>query len=166
MDKAKRSGKNKAAIPVGRTRGGEKVTELVLKLLHLHGVLYSHGQKITEPVGQTPARWQVLGAIEGESLTVSQIARRMGITRQEVQRVANILREEGLVDFVENPDHIKSPKIELTTEGSRVLGEINQKQAEWANEIAKHVGLGETSNVCETLDRFLKALEKTETEVF
>jgi DNA-binding MarR family transcriptional regulator len=166
LDKAKRSKKSSFPKMTTRSRGGEKVTELVLKLLALHGVLFSHGQKITQPLGQTPARWQVLGAIETQELTVSQIARRMGVTRQGTQRTADILKEEGLVDFIENPDHIKSPKIKLTAAGVRVLKTINAKQAEWANQIARQISLDDTTIACAILDRFLIALNKIELSLF
>jgi DNA-binding MarR family transcriptional regulator len=145
-----------------RTRGGESVTSLILQLLNLHGILYSHGQEITRRFGQTPARWQVLGAIGKGPLTVSQIGRRMGITRQATQRVANILRDEGLTIFIENPDHARSPRIMLTTEGNRILEKINDLQAEWSNEIAANMAIEEIEDARGILDDFKSALSKIE----
>src|SRR5579864_4804688 len=96
-----------------RTPKGEAATALILRLLELTGIMNDHGQKITKPVGQTPVRWKVLGAVRDGPLTVSQIARRMGVDRQGVQRVANDLMKEGSVRFEDNPDHRRSPKVAL-----------------------------------------------------
>ena len=97
-----------------RTRAGDSTTALILTVMELSGELRRHGRSITEPVGQSPARWQVLGAVRETPLTVSQIARRMGSTRQGMQRVANVLAEEGLIEFLDNRDHKSSPNVSLT----------------------------------------------------
>ncbi|MDE0095181.1 MAG: helix-turn-helix domain-containing protein, partial [Gammaproteobacteria bacterium] len=59
----------------------------------------------------TSARWQVMGAVDQSkhSLTVAQIARRMGLARQGVQRIVNDLVELGFVVLEENIDHKRSP---------------------------------------------------------
>ena len=75
-----------------RTPKSEVLTALILEIFQLNGTLLAAGNQITKPHGMTSARWQIMGAIElaGQPLTVSQIARRMGLTRQAVQRIANV----------------------------------------------------------------------------
>ena len=47
-----------------------------------------------------------MGALDARPLTASQVARRMGLTRQSVQRVVDLLAAEGLISALEkNPDH-------------------------------------------------------------
>jgi DNA-binding MarR family transcriptional regulator len=77
-----------------------------------------------------------MGAIEDEAHTIPQIARRMGITRQGVQRVADELVREDLADLTDNPDHRRSPLLTLTAGGRRTLAQINRSQAAWSSEVA------------------------------
>lgn len=84
------------------------------------------GEKIAATEGQTQARWQTMWAIDtGDALTVPQIARRLGVSRQNEQRVVNDLIDSGLAELISNPDHKTSPLIRLTANGERALGGIN-----------------------------------------
>jgi DNA-binding MarR family transcriptional regulator len=66
----------------------------------------------------------VLGAVLGEPLPVAGIAREMGLTRQSVQRVADILVERGLAEYRENPAHRRAKLLVPTDEGRAALSRI------------------------------------------
>jgi len=76
-----------------RTAEGEAATEVVLETFHVNGLLLAAGSRLAARERLTAARWQVLGAVvlAGRPLTVPQIARRMGLTRQAVQASVNRL---------------------------------------------------------------------------
>jgi DNA-binding MarR family transcriptional regulator len=84
-------------------------------------------------------RWQILGAIalEGRPLTVAQIARRMGISRQAVQRVADRLRDAGLTEYQENRDHKRAHLVMLTERGTFAYAEADSRQTAWVNALGK-----------------------------
>ena len=149
-----------------RTPAGDSATALILTVMELTGELRQHGRRITEPVGQSPARWQVLGAVRETSLTVSQIARRMGSTRQGIQRVANVLAQEGLIEFLDNRDHKSSPKVSLTDSGRRASRRIADRQAVWANAIGEEVSEQSVGEAVKTLDHFLSVLRGLEDDAF
>jgi len=89
------------------------------------------GEKIAATEGQTQARWQTMWTIDaGDALTVPQVARRLGVSRQNEQRVVNDLIDEGLAELVPNPDHKTSPLVRLTDAGARALDGINRAAAE------------------------------------
>jgi DNA-binding MarR family transcriptional regulator len=119
------------------TRQGDLFQTLVLELFRLNGELARHGADIAAEFGQTQARWQVLGAAVEAVRTVPQIARRMGLTRQSVQRLANILVDEGLLAFEPNPDHATSPLVAPTDRGRALEGALKNAADRWANAIAK-----------------------------
>ncbi|HLH11799.1 MAG TPA: helix-turn-helix domain-containing protein, partial [Methylovirgula sp.] len=75
------------------------VDELVLMVFRLNGSLIDAGSRLVEDIGLTPAWWQVLGALAlaRMPLTVPQIARNMGLARQSVQRVVDLLLEKEFV---------------------------------------------------------------------
>ena len=74
------------------------VTALILEAFRLNGRLLAAGDALVAGLGLTSARWQVLGAVAASpaSLSVAQIARGMGLTRQAVQRLANDMERDGL----------------------------------------------------------------------
>ena len=87
-------------------RGSEDpLSDLVLSIFRLNGFLLHAADRLTAGSGLTTARWQVLGAVLHEPLTVAAIARDMGLTRQSVQRTADLLVEEGLCEYSPNPAH-------------------------------------------------------------
>ncbi len=118
------------------TPSGAVLTELILETFRLNGRLLAAGDDLTGDLGLSSARWQVMGAIEETPLPVAQIARNMGLTRQAVQRVANVLADDGMVAFAENPDHRRAKLVRLTATGRSMLKEVSRRQIEWSNRLA------------------------------
>ena len=121
-----------------RSSNGELVTELILETFRLNGQLLEAGDRLTAPLGLTSARWQVLGAIEeeGRPLTVAQVGRRMGLSRQAVQRLVNDLERLGFVSLEDNPDHKRARLVQPTPSCLETLGRLNEIQATWVNELS------------------------------
>jgi len=121
------------------TPPGTALTELILGVFRLNGALLEAGDALVRDIGLTSARWQVLGAItlEGRALTVAQIARRMGLSRQAVQRVANDLAGAGMIEFTDNPDHKRARLASLTAAGSDACAEADARQVAWVNRLAE-----------------------------
>ena len=118
-----------------RTASAEALTELMLEVFRVNGDLLAEGNRLTHPLGQSSSRWQILGAVPTPQ-TVAAIARERGLARQSVQRTADRLAADGLVDYVENPAHRRAKLVRLTPLGQDVLDEITQAQAAWANGLA------------------------------
>ncbi|WP_209347127.1 MarR family transcriptional regulator [Pontixanthobacter sp. CEM42] len=146
-----------------RTLNGEALTQLVLEVFRLNGELLGAGNRITGPFGLTSARWQVLGAIdeEGQPLTVSQIARRMGLARQGVQRIINDLLERDLVSSFPNIDHKRAPLFDLSKEGEKVMAKINAAQAAWVNNLSEALSAKEVSRALKLLRTISERLENS-----
>jgi len=113
---------------------GEVFTEIVLEIFRLGGTLVAEGDRMTSEFGLTSARWKVLGAISlaGSPLTVPQIARAMGLTRQAVQRLVDVMCDDGLLKFQDNPDHKRAKLISLSNEGKKIFAKLDKKQRSWA----------------------------------
>ena len=103
----------------GRTPAGDAVTDLVLDLFRLNNRVLTSGDRLVAQLGLTSARWQILGAIvEAERPEpVAWLARDMGGSRQNVQRIVNDLEKEGLVEFQPNPHHRRAQLVVLTDKG-------------------------------------------------
>src|SRR5215510_7517804 len=117
------------------TEGGAALTQLILELFRLNGRVLTVGDQLTKDIGLTSARWQVIGAIAlaHAPQPVAHIARRMGITRQSVQRIVNELRRDGFVDLAPNPHHQRAPLITLTKRGYAAYAATTNRQIPWVN---------------------------------
>ncbi len=138
------------------------MTEMILETFRLNGCFLEAGDRITAPFGLTSARWQVLGAAasEGRPLGVAQIARRLGLTRQAVQRVVDDLERLGFVEFADNPDHKRSKLVVLTATCMETLGKVSAAHTSFAEQLASDLDpevltktlalLGDIRQRCET----------------
>ena len=113
------------------------MTALILEIFRVNGDLLSAGDALVADFGQTASRWQVLGAIRNSEDTVSGIARTMGLARQSVQRTADLLAAEGVIEFVTNPAHRRAKLVRLTPQGKSLLADIAPRQNAWVNSLAK-----------------------------
>lgn len=128
-----------------RTPAGDALTDLVLPVFELNGEFLAAAEMMTRPVGLTPALWQVLGATLNEALPVAEIARRvgLGLARQSVQRVADLLVDQGWAVYRDNPAHRRAKLLEPTPQGRASLRRLAAAQHAWANAVAGTVGEGE-----------------------
>ena len=90
---------------------------LIAEVYELAGRSRDSSEGIARRHGQTTARWHVLSVLTDHPATVPGIARRLGLARQSVQRVADDLIAAGCVKAVANPDHQRSPLLQLTAPG-------------------------------------------------
>ena len=60
-------------------------------------------------------------------LAVPQIAKMRPTSRQRMQRLADELAAEGLVEFVDNPKHRRSKLVRLTSKGNARYRELNAR---------------------------------------
>ncbi len=105
----------------------DEMALLVADVLEAAGALRRLGERTAQSAGLTQARWQVLSVVAEDPLTVPQAARRLGVSRQNVQRVANDLVVLGHAVYLPNLDHRSSPLLTLTPRGREVLGEVTAR---------------------------------------
>ena len=143
------------------TPAGQAVTDLILVTFQLNGRLLAAGDQLTRDLGLSSARWQVMGALAAGPLPVVQVARNMGLTRQSVQRTVDVLAEEQLVTFAENPYHQRAKLVRLTERGTEVLEEVARRQAAWANQLAKDLSPEKVRAAVQLLEMFRQRLEQS-----
>src|SRR5215471_2448478 len=121
-----------------RTSAGEALTNVMLDLFRLSSLLLTAGDRLVARLGLTSARWQVLGAIVyvERPQPVAWLARDLGANRQNVQRIVNDLRKEGLVAFEVNPHHRRAQLVVLTEKGRRSFEAAMELQAPWVNSLS------------------------------
>lgn len=142
--------------------GGGALGELVALVFRLDGLLRAAGDALAEPAGQTTARWRVLATLENGPMTVAQIAADWWLARQSVQRVADLLADEGLVTYEQNPAHRRAQLVRLTPSGRSALLRIRAAQRDWADAVAGQVGAQDLRTANQVLARVIAALASGE----
>ncbi len=140
------------------TQQGDTFTEIVLETFRLSGLLTSEGDRITEEHGLSSARWKILGSLARAEtpLTVPQIARVMGQTRQAVQRLVDIMHKDGLLAFQDNPHHKRAKLVVLTTSGRTVYAALEAESIPWANQSSAQINAADLETTLRTLQKMSK----------
>jgi DNA-binding MarR family transcriptional regulator len=150
--------RQRAVNSARRTPAGDAFSQLAVRILRVAGLLTAAGDALAAPAGQSSARWQVLAAAENGPATVAQIARMLGLARQSVQRVADLLADEGLAAYRPNPEHQRAMLLELTARGRSVLVAIQRAQRGWADRLGAAVAEADLRRAAAVLDRVGEAL--------
>jgi DNA-binding MarR family transcriptional regulator len=145
--------------PLPHTDEGSLLTELIVMTFRLNGRLLDVAQELAAEGGITAAWWQVLGGVLDEPRTVAEIGRRMGLTRQAVQRIADLLVDRGLAEYRPNPNHRRANLLACTEAGYWAIRRIALAQHPWANSIGAAVGAADVGHALTTMQRLLAALE-------
>lgn len=116
----------------------DQLTDLVLTIFRLNGVLTDWGDAFALAEGLSTARWQMLGAVAlaDQPLTAPQIAARMGMTRQGAQKQLNALVDGGLMEAHANPMHKRSSLYALTPHGRAAFDAIDARWSSHATQAA------------------------------
>ncbi|MEU7564576.1 MarR family transcriptional regulator [Streptomyces fradiae] len=135
------------------------MSRTALGVFRLNGQFLAAAEELARPVGLTAAWWQVLGAVLRDPLPVAGIARAMGVTRQSVQRIADLLVERGLAAYAPNPAHRRAKLLAPTDEGRAAVARIHPGHAELAERLAAELGEEEFAETARVLERLSRALD-------
>jgi DNA-binding MarR family transcriptional regulator len=149
---------------MARTARGSQdpVWDLVHTIFRLNGFFLHAGDRLTAGSGLTTARWQVLGAVLHEPLTVAAIARDMGLARQSVQRTANLLVEEGLCEYVPNPAHRRAKLLSATDHGLNSVRRLGPRVTAWSKRVRESVGDDVIDAATVSVNELMSALSRDE----
>jgi len=131
--------------------------DLVLSVFRLNGLLQAEGDRMAGEVGLTSARWKVIGviALAPGGVTVPSIARTLGQSRQAVQRITDVMRDDGLINYTDNPRHKRSPLVVLTDEGLQVYNTLRAVQDPWAIEHTEEISVEELQSALRLIQRLI-----------
>ncbi|MGW6454758.1 MarR family winged helix-turn-helix transcriptional regulator [Streptomyces sp. NPDC055078] len=140
------------------------LSRTALGVFRLNGQFLSVSDRMAKDVGLTAARWQVLGAVLSAPQPVAGIARTMGLTRQSVQRIADLLVEHGLAAYEPNPAHRRAKALRATDEGLAAVSRLAPAHTELAARLATALGPEEFAETVRVLERLSRAMDTVRTE--
>lgn len=111
--------------------------------------------------GITNARWQTLCELVALDyrITVSELARYMGLSRQAVQRLADDMASDGLVEFAENPGDGRAMHLLLTEAGKTTYYAALEREWQWTNMIAEDFDEKQIACAVELLEAITKKMQ-------
>jgi DNA-binding MarR family transcriptional regulator len=137
----------------------ELLSGAALAAFRLNGQFLEVAERLARPAGLSAAWWQVLGAVLNGPLPVAGIAREMGITRQSVQRIADLLVDRGLAEYRDNPAHRRAKLVAPTQRGRASIAEINPGHAAFARRLARTMGRDELAQTLAAMTKLSETLD-------
>jgi DNA-binding MarR family transcriptional regulator len=141
------------------TSDQELLSATAKTVFRLNGQLLTIGEALSRPVGLTAAWWQVLAAVLDEPLSVADVARSVGVTRQSVQRIADLLVESGLAQYQPNPAHRRAKLLSPTPEGRDAVRRIAPAHAELAEKLVDKIGHDQLAQILDGLEQLSAGLD-------
>lgn len=141
-----------------------ELDQVIHVIARVNRLLREAGEDLASAAGQTHSRRMVLQTL-GDGLSVAETARRLGMQRQGVQRVADDLVRDGLAHYEPNPRHKRAKLLKTTPSGRRRLREIETAHAAWVGRLAaltSDSAWGTTRHDLERLADALHALQDAE----
>ena len=140
------------------SEAGDVFAELVLETFRLNARLLEVAQERAAAGELTAAWWQVLGGVIDQPRSVADVGRRMGVTRQAVQRIADLLVERGLAEYRPNPAHRRAKLLACTEAGYWAIRRISLVTRPWADEVGQQMGEDDLRQALETMRRLLTTI--------
>lgn len=138
------------------------MTRLISQIFRLNGLLLEEGARMTVGTTISNSRWRVLGTLTraGGALTVPQIAREMGHTRQGIQRLVDAMVKDGVLEYLDNPAHATSRNVSLTPAGKGVYIALSDRRIKSLDAIGKGLSQKQIFAAAALLDELEKNLER------
>jgi DNA-binding MarR family transcriptional regulator len=137
---------------VKRTSAGQAIENLIIEIVATFFLLRAEGMRIgvVSPSGE--GYWSVLRLLKvNGSQTVPQLARYRCVPRQSIQKLANEMLADGVIELVNNPAHKRSKLLRLTPQGEIVFAELSDRVAVLAETLAEQSDAAQLQNAVEVV---------------
>lgn len=144
-----------------RTEAGQAIEDLIIEIVATFFLLRAEGMRIgvVSPSGE--GYWSVLRLLKTNGpQTVPQLARYRYVPRQSVQKLANEMLKDGVIELVNNPAHKRSKLLRLTPKGDIVFQEMNDRIAKLAETLAKQQDAAQLQNAADVVKKLHEQLRE------
>jgi DNA-binding MarR family transcriptional regulator len=144
------------------TAAGEAMQALMLEIIATFFLLRAAGKQIGAVTATDGGYWGVLRSLKLEGAqTVPQIARSRPVSRQHIQKLANEMMADGVIEWIDNPAHQRSKLLRLTTKGETVFQEMTERIAQAAEDLALNMDTAELQASVRVLRQLSKKLKQS-----
>jgi DNA-binding MarR family transcriptional regulator len=144
-----------------KTPASNAFTDLIRAVLRTNATVQKSGTRLMRGTGITNARWQLLSKLFAldRRVTVSELVRHLGVTRQAIQRLADDMARDGLVEFVKNPGDARAMHLLLTEAGKARYDEAQECEWQWTNVIAQDFDTRQITDAAALLEAITQKIQ-------
>ncbi|QRK04308.1 MarR family transcriptional regulator [Archangium violaceum] len=111
-----------------------------------------------------PAHTRLVAHIDVEGTRLTELARRLGVTKQAVGQLVEELVQQGTLELAPDPDDKRARRVRFTPRGMGAIAHGLEVLHQLETELARKVGTQRMRALHETLGELLEALEQLERE--
>lgn len=134
--------------------------ELIFELQKTYAEMMRFTDNIARSLGTTGPRILTLSVVAPGPATVSDIARRMDSSRQNIQRTTDALVENGLAEYIPNPNHRRAKLVQLTDSGSKAMREWARVGGQGVQKLAANVAKKRLVSAARTLNQIRRIVSE------
>lgn len=138
--------------------------DLVTGVIQLANLLTRRLGPVFEKSKVTPQQWAVLSALSAEDAptTLVALARRLGVTKQNMTGMIARLEQLGFAERNDDPHDLRSSRVQLTRKGRGVIEKVRPAYEEWIGGLsAGTLSDREMQTLTRNVERLIQVLENT-----
>lgn len=140
----------------------EAERDLVAGVIQLANLLMRRLAPIFEKANVTPQQWAILAALaDAEApLTAAGLARKMLVSKQNMTGMVARLEQLGLAERHDDPNDLRSSRVQLTRRGRALVDKFRPAYAEWRSKLGGDLSERDLAALTRTVDRLIAELEQ------
>jgi DNA-binding MarR family transcriptional regulator len=141
---------------------GTTERDLIVGVIQLANLLTRRLAPIFEKSKITPQQWAVLSVL-GESeapMSLAGLARKLLVSKQNMTGMVSRLEQLGLAERGEDPNDLRSSRVQLTRRGRAMVDKLRPAYGEWLGTLGKDVSERDMQSLSRTVDRLIGELEE------
>jgi DNA-binding MarR family transcriptional regulator len=137
---------------IQRTQAGQAIEDLIIEIVATFFLLRAEGMRMGVVSSSGEGYWSVLRLLKVNGpQTVPQLARYRYVPRQSVQKLANEMLNDGVIEFLNNPAHKRSKLLRLTPKGEAVFAEMSDRIASLAETLAEQQDVAQLQSAADVV---------------
>ena len=136
--------------------------DLVAGVIQLANLLIRRLGPVFEKAKITPQQWSVLSALAREEgpVTLVALSRRLGVTKQNMTGMIARLEQLGLAERHEDPQDLRSSRVQLTRRGRTLVDKLRPAYEEWLATLGRDsVSERDLQTLTRTVERLIETME-------
>ncbi|HKR64158.1 MAG TPA: MarR family transcriptional regulator [Thermoanaerobaculia bacterium] len=129
--------------------------DAVTGIIQLANLLQRKLAPVFEKSKITPQQWAVLASLADQEspVTLVGVARRLVVTKQNMTGMIARLEALGLVEREDDPNDLRSSRVQLTRRGRALVDRVRPAYEEWVR------SLGDLQSLTRTVQRLIEELD-------
>ncbi len=134
--------------------------DLIAGIIQLGNLLNRRLAPLFEKANVTPQQWAVLLTIAEEPVSLAGVARKLAVSKQNMTGMIARLEQLGLVERSENPQDLRSARVQLTRRGRTVIEKFTPLYEEWQKTLGRDLPDRDLQTLTRAVNRLIAQLEQ------